>query len=82
MGAFSPEALKKGQLARKRNAKLRREGKLPRMGAAKRKREGTSIPLDSPIFDVPDKKTYKKGAKGTSDKATFLRVLALLEKLV
>ena len=81
MGAFSPEALKKGQLARKRNAKLRAQGKLPPVARAKQKREGTSIPLDSPIFDLPDKRPYKK-TKVTNNRDLLVRVLTLLEKLV
>ena len=83
MGTFSPAALKKGQLARKRNAKLRREGKLP---PTKSKYAGsTSIPLDSPIFDVPEKKTYKKGSKlkvSGDNRELVLRLLTLIERLV
>lgn len=83
MAAFSEKARLAGVAARKRNAKLRREGKLP---PTKSKYAGsTSIPLDSPIFDVPEKRPYKKGGKlkvSGDNRELVLRLLTLIERLV
>lgn len=55
-------------------------GLIPEGPITKKKFE--SLPLDSPVFDRPEKKKYAKKVKAAPNREMLERVLSLLEKLV